>query len=77
MFGLDNLYNPVFGSISKFVTDTLISIKGFFVGIYDGVVGLFTDPVGTLTSMWNGIVGEGGLLDIIFTPIDINQQIGL
>ena len=61
--------DSVFGSISKFVTDTLASIKGFFVGIYDGVVGLFTGSVGTLTSMWNGIVGEGDS-DIIFTPID-------
>jgi len=78
LFGLEST-DSVFGSISKFVTDTLASIKGFFVGIYDGVVGLFTDPVGTLTSMWNGIVGEGGLLDIIFTPIDsaVNWIMGI
>ena len=78
LFGLEST-DSVFGSISKFVTDTLASIKGFFVGIYDGVVGLFADPVGTLTSMWNGIVGEGGLLDIIFTPIDsaVNWIMGI
>jgi len=78
LFGLEST-DSVFGSISKFVTDTLASIKDFFVGIYDGVVGLFTDPVGTLTSMWNGIVGEGGLLDIIFTPIDsaVNWIMGI
>ena len=70
LFGLEET-DSVFGSIGKFVTDTLASIKDFFVGIYDGVVGLFTDPVGTLTSMWTGIVGEGGLLDIIFKPIDL------
>ena len=70
LFGLEET-DSVFGSIGKFVTDTLASIKGFFVGIYDGVVALFTDPVGTLTSMWTGIVGEGGLLDIIFKPIDL------
>ena len=78
LFGLEST-DSVFGSISKFVTDTLASIKGFFVGIYDGVVGLFTDPVGTLTSMWTGIVGEGGLLDIIFAPIDsaVNWIMGI
>jgi len=78
LFGLEST-DSVFGSISKFVTDTLASIKGFFVGIYDGVVALFTDPVGTLTSMWNGIVGEGGLLDIIFAPIDsaVNWIMGI
>ena len=78
LFGLEET-DSVFGSIGKFVTDTLASIKDFFVGIYDGVVGLFTDPVGTLTSMWTGIVGEGGLLDIIFAPIDsaVNWIMGI
>ena len=69
LFGLEKT-DSVFGSISKFFSDTWTSIKTFFTDLYNGVVGIFTDPVGTLTSLWNGLVGEGGLIDIIFTPID-------
>ena len=70
LFGLEKT-DSVFGAIGGFIDDTWTSIKGFFVDLYDGVVGIFTDPVGTFTSMWNGIVGEGGLLDIIFKPVDL------
>ena len=78
LFGLEST-DSVFGSISNFISETWNSITGFFSGLIDGVIGLFTDPVGTLTSMWNGIVGEGGLLDIIFTPIDsaVNWIMGI
>jgi hypothetical protein len=33
------------------------------------MVELFTDPVATLTTLWTGLVGEGGLLDILWAPI--------
>lgn len=31
---------------------------------------LFTDPTAALSELWNGIVGQGGLIDFLFTPID-------
>lgn len=32
---------------------------------------LFTDPVEALSQLWQGIVGDGGLIDILFKPIDM------
>ena len=32
---------------------------------------LFTDPVKALSDLWQGIVGDGGLIDILFKPIDM------
>ena len=69
LFGLEKT-DSVFGSISKFFSDTWTSIKGFFTDLYNGVVGIFTDPVGTLNTMWTALTGEGGLVDILFKPID-------
>jgi len=37
----------------------------------DWIGTLFTDPTAALQQLWNGIVGEGGLLDLIFKPIDL------
>ena len=36
----------------------------------DWIGTLFTDPVQALTDLWTGLVGDGGLIDIIFGPID-------
>ena len=36
----------------------------------DWVGTLFTDPAAALTKLWTALVGEGGLIDIIFGPID-------
>ena len=69
LFGLEKT-DSVFGSISNFFSDMWTSIKGFFTDLYDGVVGIFTDPVGTLNTMWTALTGEGGLVDILFKPID-------
>ena len=71
LFGLEKT-DSVFGSISNFFSDMWTSIKGFFTDLYDGVVGIFTDPVGTLNTMWTALTGEGGLVDILFKPIDKN-----
>ena len=40
---------------------------------------LFADPVEALKELWTGIVGEGGLLDILWAPLDlaINWIMGL
>ena len=39
-------------------------------GIWDWFVLLFTDPGAALSEMWNNLVGEGGLMDLLFAPID-------
>ena len=52
-------------------------IDKIFTAIFDvvekavaWVKGLFTDPVAALQQAWNGLVGDGGLIDIIYSPID-------
>lgn len=37
---------------------------------YEWVKTLFVDPKTALVKLWNGLVGEGGLIDLLFTPID-------
>ena len=37
---------------------------------YEWVKTLFVDPKAALVELWNGLVGEGGLIDLLFTPID-------
>lgn len=37
---------------------------------YEWVKTLFVDPKTALVELWNGLVGEGGLIDLLFTPID-------
>lgn len=32
--------------------------------------GLFTDPVAAMQQAWNGLVGQGGLVDILLSPVD-------
>ena len=32
---------------------------------------LFTDPTEALNQLWQGLVGEGGLLDIIYAPVNL------
>jgi len=39
-------------------------------GAYDWIKLLFTDPGEALSKLWEGIVGDGGLIDLIFSPID-------
>ena len=69
LFGLEKT-DSVFGAIGGFIDDTWTSIKTFFTDLYNGVLGIFTDPVGTLNTMWSALTGEGGLVDILFSPID-------
>ena len=39
-------------------------------GAYEWIKTLFTDPAEALSTLWEGIVGDGGLIDLLFTPID-------
>ena len=64
-------------------TDSITKIVGAFFDVIDKgvtwVKTLFTDPVAALTALWTGIVGEGGLMDIIWAPVDlaVNWVMGL
>jgi len=42
----------------------------FITSVINWIPTVFTDPVKAMQDLWNGIVGEGGLLDIIYAPID-------
>jgi hypothetical protein len=46
-------------------------IKSGIEGIYNWFATLFTDPGAALTTLWNNLVGEGGLMDLLFKPIDM------
>ena len=39
-------------------------------GAYNWIKTLFTDPAEALEQLWTGLVGDGGLIDLLFTPID-------
>lgn len=49
--------------ITKTITDTVM-------GTIDWIKGIFADPVAALQQAWNGLVGEGGLVDILLKPVD-------
>ena len=42
----------------------------FITSVVNWIPTVFTDPVQAMQDLWNGVVGEGGLLDIIYAPID-------
>jgi len=42
----------------------------FITSVINWIPTVFTDPVQAMQDLWNGIVGEGGLLDLIYAPID-------
>ena len=46
-------------------------IKSGIEGIYNWFATLFTDPGAALTTLWNNLVGAGGLMDLLFKPIDM------
>jgi len=48
-------------------------VSGLFQVVQDAVDWvklLFTDPTAALGALWTGIVGEGGLLDILWAPVN-------
>ena len=62
-----------FGAVSEVLDsfDFMEFIKNSVKGIWDWFVQLFTDPGAALTTLWNNLVGEGGLIDLLFKPIDM------
>jgi hypothetical protein len=57
-------------SFSEQIDKIITAIFDMVEGAIDWVKTLFTDPKTALTKLWNGIVGEGGLVDMLFAPID-------
>jgi len=50
-------------SLTDFVTDKFTKATEFFTEV-------FTDPKSALQNLWKGITGDGGLVDLLFSPID-------
>ena len=57
-------------SFADIISDIIGSIFGYFKSAVEWLGTLFTDPVQALQDLWTGLVGEGGLLDILYAPID-------
>jgi hypothetical protein len=64
MLGFEN----VSAALDSF--DFMELIKGAIMGIWDWFNVLFTNPGEALSSLWNNLVGKGGLMDLLFAPID-------
>lgn len=62
-----------FGAVSEVLDsfDFMKFIKSGISGIFDWVTLIFTDPGAALSTLWNNLVGEGGLMDLLFKPIDM------
>lgn len=46
-------------------------VKNGVSAIYDWFKLAFTDPGEALSTLWNNLVGEGGLMDLLFKPVDL------
>lgn len=64
MSGLKNL------DFVKIISDMVKYPFNLISDAVDWIGTLFTDPAAALTKLWTALVGEGGLIDIIFGPID-------
>ena len=57
-------------SFEKTIKKLVSGVFGIVQGAVDWVKLLFTDPSEALTKLWTGLVGEGGLIDILMTPFN-------
>ena len=57
-------------SFAEEIAKIIDSLFGYIKSAVKWVGTLFTDPVEALKQLWEGLVGEGGLLDILYAPID-------
>ena len=57
-----------FTELFKSMTSGIFNFLSDFV---DWVKLIFSDPVAALKQYWSGLVGEGGVLDILWTPISL------
>ena len=80
MFGFDESAEALKSfSFSQLITDGIGAVFDFGKKMFDWFGKLFTDPVAALTTLWTGLVGEGGFLDLITTPFNlaVNWLLGL
>jgi len=71
IFGFDNAKSTLDSfSFSDLISDSIGAIFDMLESAVDWIGQLFTDPVSALNSLWEGIVGSGGLIDLLFKPID-------
>ena len=66
-------------SFAEEIGKIIDSLFGYLKSAVKWIGTLFTDPVQALKDLWVGLVGEGGLLDILYAPIDaaINWIMGI
>lgn len=57
-------------SFEETIKKLVSGVFGVVQGAVDWVKLLFTDPSEALTKLWTGLVGEGGLIDILMTPFN-------
>lgn len=57
-------------SFEETIKKLVSGVFGVIQGAVDWVKLLFTDPSEALTKLWTGLVGEGGLIDILMTPFN-------
>ena len=58
------------GGFTKLFTDMIGAVFDVFRGAIDWVKLLFTDPVGAIKKLWNGLYGEEGIINtIVWKPI--------
>lgn len=71
IFGFLGFDLPDF-DLANFIKETINSVIGWFTTLFD-------DPLLALQNLWSSLVGDGGLVDILFKPIDaaINWVLGI
>lgn len=57
-------------SFEETIKKLVSGVFGVVQGAVDWVKLLFTDPSEALSKLWTGLVGEGGLIDILMTPFN-------
>ena len=57
-------------SFSDLFADIIAIPFDFIQATLDWIQLTFTDPVAAIKQLWEGVVGEGGLIDLIYAPID-------
>jgi hypothetical protein len=69
-FGFDETADAIRDfNIEESITNLLNGIFDFPAKAIEWIKTLFTDPTAALGELWTGLVGEGGMLDILFTPL--------
>ena len=80
MFGFDNAAGALKSfSFTTLISDAIGAVFDFGKKAFAWFGELFTDPVGALTSLWEGLTGGGGFIDLITKPFNmaVNWLLGL